>query len=256
MLGNDFLPNVPAIEIAHDGVGILYKYYVECRKSSGFLCNDDIQLNPTSIVELFRIMAEVEPALLVKKWKKSKSQWPDTVLNDAVRNDSGGGIDMESYKKAYYERNFGEGIDIDRVCEEYVRGCSFVLQYYAVEIPTFDWYYPYHYAPLFCDLYEWCKKQETLDFKFKFKKALSLTEALVSVLPPSSFHLLPEPLQTQMRAQALIDEDFPDDFKIDLEGKIMDYEGVCLLPMIPYDKVKALCKKYKKKDPEGKLIVI
>ena len=259
MLGNDFLPNVPAVDIAYEGISALYKYYVDIRKDQGFLCNEDKQLHQPAVVSLFKVLGEAEPALLLKKWIKSKSQWPDTVLRDSIvvgdtpQNQT---IDLQRYKQGYYSRNFPEGTTVESICEEYVKGMSFVMQYYAVGIPTFDWFYPYHYAPLFSDLYTWCSNQPNLEFKFKFKKALSLTEALVSVLPPSSFHLLPEKMRDHMITLALIDPDFPKDFKVDLEGKIMDYEGVCLLPMITYDKVKQLCKKFKCKDTEGRLFVI
>lgn len=251
MLGNDFLPNVNAIDIAYDGIDILYTYYNECKSKHGYLLNQEYQLNQKSLCELFKILSEAEPGLLLKKKKSSRAKYPDTLLNT---NCSGDVIDFKTYREMYYKRNFGE-VEIEKICEEYIKGLHFVMQYYAIEIPTYDWYYPYHYAPLFYDLYEYTKNNDC-QFTWKFKKPLSLTEALVSVLPPESFYLLPPQVGTFMINQALIDDDFPTEFTVDYEGKINDYEGVCLLPMITYEKVKGLCRKFKCKDEEGRLTVI
>jgi 5'-3' exoribonuclease 1 len=137
-----------------------------------------------------------------------------------------------------------------------MRGMSFVMKYYTKGIPTYDYSFEFHYAPLFNDLNNWVHSVDHLDFQFKFQKPLTLVESLVSVLPPSAFYLLPEPVQTFMKERAEIDGDWSENFEIDLEGKQQDYEAVLLLPTVPYDKVKRLLKPFKLKDPEGGLVVI
>jgi hypothetical protein len=41
---------------------------------------------------------------------------------------------------------------------------------------------------------------------------------------------------------------------VDLEGKMQEYEGVILLPMIEYDTIKHLLKSFSYPDPQGTIL--
>ena len=62
---------------------------------------------------------------------------------------------------------------------------------------------------------------------------------LLCVLPKESKHLLPEPLQGIMNHP----ECYPDDFKVDMDGKHNAWEGVVILPPMDFNAVE---KEYKK----------
>jgi 5'-3' exonuclease len=255
MLGNDFLPNVPSIEIAHEGIDTLLHVYSKIVGSNGYLVGPDNRFNLRGIRALFKEMGSLEPEMLLKKYLKNKAKWPDTVLQSNISREAGfPQINFANYSEAYYARNFSASRE--EICEEYMRGMSFVMKYYTKGIPTYDYSFEFHYAPLFNDLNNWVHSVDHLDFQFKFQKPLTLVESLVSVLPPSAFYLLPEPVQTFMKERAEIDGDWSENFEIDLEGKQQDYEAVLLLPTVPYDKVKRLLKGFKLKDHEGHLVVI
>ncbi len=263
MLGNDFLPNVPAIDVAYDGIDELILTYNQIVSQHGYLLTDDLQFNMTSLTELFSIMSSQEPAILLKKYDgiKNRAKWPDKLLDSCIKE---GKIDFEKYRIDYYNRNFGEFINesnmdevIETVCYEYLKGMNFVISYYSKEIPTFDWFYPYHYAPLFVDLYSYVQKYTKLFFKFNFKPALHLTESLVSVLHPKSFNLLPTQVKDHVIAKTAIDMyNYPETFDVDLEGKINDYEGVVLVPMVPYEKIRLLLRKFKLENPPALITII
>jgi 5'-3' exonuclease len=257
MLGNDFLPNVPSVEIAHEGIVTLLHVYSKIVGANGYLIGPDNRFNLRAVRALFKEMAALEPEMLLKKYLKNKAKWPDTVLQSSISRDAGfPQISFPNYCEAYYARNFSRETTREAICEEYMRGMSFVIKYYLKSIPTYDWFYPFHYAPLFSDLINWVDSVGDLDFDFKYQKPLTLVESLVSVLPPSCFYLLPEPVQSFMKERAEVDPDWSNNFNIDLEGKQQDYEAVLLLPMVPYDKVKRLLKGFKSKDPQGHLVVI
>jgi len=269
IIGNDFLPNTPSVDVAYEGIEILFKIYARVVMMKGYLVKEDLQLSTEALKYMFLLLSENEPALLVWKYQHSRAKWPDTVLQNNINRDQGHPrLDFQQYRRDYYQRNFISHLSeneikevdleslVESVCKAYLAGFVFVIKYYVTGIPTYDWYYQYHYAPLFYDLYQYCLNGKTTEFEFKFRPALSLTESLASVLPPSSFDLLPTKVAEYMKTRAIIEPEFPTTFEVDLEGKIQDYEAVLLLPMIDYDKVKRMLRQFKTKDKEGKLIVI
>ena len=148
----------------------------------------------------------------------------------------------------------------DSACAEYLRGLSFVTQYYLSSIPSFDWYYPYFYPPLNTDVYEYLCKAE-INQVFKFKKPLTTVESLISVLPKQKYHkFLPidskdiDKIIERIEGMAA----FPklEDVKYDKEGATEDHRMASLLPKISYDEVKKLTKGIKYTCPEGEIIKI
>ena len=266
MLGNDFLPHVSCIDILSDGIDVLLQTYVMSvlKENHGPLVYSSgklaYQFNMKSLLSLLDRLQDDEPGLLVQKSNKLRPPIPDTVLEQSM-NDDKCSMDFMSYRSAYYIRNFGSDSDetIQEVCNEYLKGLIFVIQYYAKAIPTFEWFYPFHYSPLFYDLYMFVEKLVSegrqLEYIFEFKPPLTQIEALASVLHPNSFDSIPHPqVREYMKTRALIDSSFPETFEVDLEGKMQEYEGIILLPMIPYETIRTILKKYKLRDPNDQIV--
>lgn len=249
-IGNDFLPHIPSIEINNNGINLLYKCYNETCSKHGFLIEErlsEIHINKTSFTGLVKELAKYEIKLLIDKYNL-KVTYPDKLLSShMLRTDEGANLDFPNYRKSYYISKFklsnGELDDdvlerqIKTICEEYIIGLTFVLKYYFREIPTYDWQYPYHYAPLLFDL---AKYSDDFDFNisFTFKRPLNVYESLFSVLPVQSFSLLPSEVVDRLPDKIKLDPRFSVDFEIDLDGKMYDYEGVFLLDFLSYERVK------------------
>lgn len=84
----------------------------------------------------------------------------------------------------YYEEKFNIkreelGEFLPKIWKAYLEGINWIYSYYYTGVPSWDWYYPYFYAPLAVDLV-WAGINE---FNFELGKASTPAEQLMSVLP-------------------------------------------------------------------------
>jgi len=139
----------------------------------------------------------------------------------------------EGYADRYYEQKFKvDAKDVEfrhKVAQAYVEGLCWVLEYYSQGCPSWEWYYPYHYAPFAADFVDMGKMK--IDFQ---KGRISRPfEQLMSVLPAASRASIPEVYhELMLREDSEIIDFYPEEFEIDLNGKKMAWQGVALLPFI------------------------
>jgi 5'-3' exoribonuclease 2 len=139
----------------------------------------------------------------------------------------------EGYADRYYEQKFhADPRDIEfrhKVGKAYVEGLAWVLLYYFQGCPSWDWYYPHHYAPFAADFVNLASMKITFEKGRIFKPF----EQLMGVLPAASRHAIPEifhPLMTDEDSEII--DFYPEEFPIDLNGKKFAWQGVALLPWI------------------------
>ena len=284
MIGNDFLPNIPSLEISNKGIETLYHAYTTTYIENGYLLKDTqestrnhkIYISKKAFIGLMKELASLEIKMIMDKWEKGYAKYPDKVLNRHIIRNKEIVLDFKEYRKDYYKTkfhlddlnpaNFEHEISI--IARDYMVGMIFILRYYFKGIPTFDWCYQYHYAPFFSDIYNMANElalEDTNDFfdiKFNPVRPLSIYESLIGIFPPSSFNLIPNNISEKITEKIVLDSDFIEDFEIDLDGKQQDYEGICLLPFVTYDKIKKIFKnveltqEQKEKNEIGKVYVI
>jgi 5'-3' exonuclease len=279
-VGNDFLPSLYALGIDNKGIPALEKAYVKVVMRHSYLVNEVNGIQQLTFASLMTELAASEPALVLYKYLRG-SKYADNLLASCIvhkpvvtkkeLDDEVVGTEGQTYQTVdwslfvmkYYTSKFPECAwvscedavqwyhqpdnqrFIHEICAAYIHGLNFVLTYYVVSIPTFAWYYPYHYAPLLCDLAtyathatkrEWNKLQE-----WTYKPALTLNQALLGIIPPSSRDVVPAPVQTVL-AKNEQHPLFVEEFVMDLEGKQQDYEASVLLPNVDYNTLKRMCK--------------
>ncbi|QLQ82024.1 hypothetical protein HG537_0G02780 [Torulaspora globosa] len=138
------------------------------------------------------------------------------------------------YKERYYIAKFNiteqeiEPLRKDLV-KHYIEGVSWVLAYYYQGCASWDWFYPYHYAPFAADFFG------IADIKIDFEEGEPILpyEQLMSVLPAASGHTLPpifRPLMSDPDSDII--DFYPTEFPIDMNGKKMSWQGIALLPFI------------------------
>jgi 5'-3' exoribonuclease 2 len=101
----------------------------------------------------------------------------------------------------------------------YQQGCS-----------SWKWYFPYHYAPFASDF---VGISEVLNEFDKDTKPFAPLEQLMSVFPAASRSHVPPPwAELMIDPECAIIDFYPEDFKIDLNGKKYAWQGVALLPFV------------------------
>ncbi|KAH8407373.1 hypothetical protein KR009_000054, partial [Drosophila setifemur] len=148
--------------------------------------------------------------------------------NDEVR------LWEDGFKDRYYESKFdvasGNLQFRYAVALQYVRGLCWVLKYYYQGCASWNWYFPYHYAPFASDFVN----IQGLSTMFeRGTKPFNPLEQLMGVFPAASSSHVPEPWALLMsNPESPIIDFYPEDFKIDLNGKKFAWQGVALLPFV------------------------
>uniref|UniRef100_A0A1Y1MVA7 5'-3' exoribonuclease n=1 Tax=Photinus pyralis TaxID=7054 RepID=A0A1Y1MVA7_PHOPY len=154
----------------------------------------------------------------------------------------------DGFKDRYYESKFDVGPDDlefrYNVALQYVKGLCWVLRYYYQGCASWKWYFPYHYAPFSSDFIN----ISGLSTQFELgTEPFKPFEQLMSVFPAASRQHVPSPWAELMTdPNSIIIDFYPEDFKIDLNGKKFAWMGVALLPFIDEDRLlRAVAPKYK-----------
>ena len=239
MVGNDFLPQIPGLEIFNGGIEILLDIYKKTCRPFG-LIDTSFNIRVNTLLRYFKELAVLELQALKDKYKIRRKYHLDPLMEEhfsysQCREYDGETVidcNFEAYKRDYYSKKFDGDVDINTVCKEYIKGLQWVIHYYCIEIPSWTWHYPYLYAPFLDDL------SECTEYKYSsYTPTLPYDpfQQLLAVLPPYSKKLLPEPLQNLLTSDlSPLAEYYPTDFDVDLSGKRAEWEGIVQIPVMDF----------------------
>ncbi|XP_026830546.1 5'-3' exoribonuclease 2 homolog isoform X2 [Ooceraea biroi] len=171
----------------------------------------------------------------------AKDESDDEQSHDEVR------LWEDGFKDRYYESKFNVSTDDlvfrNNVALQYVRGLCWVLRYYYQGCASWRWYFPYHYAPFASDFIN------IGGLSTEFEKGtvpFRPLEQLMGVFPAASKKHVPAPwAELMIDPTSSIIDFYPEDFKIDLNGKKFAWQGVALLPFVDEKRLfKALAPHY------------
>ena len=130
----------------------------------------------------------------------------------------------EGKMKYYREKmDINSSKELFEACKSYLTGMKWVYLYYFYGLPSWTWYYPYHFAPFMCDL----ACVSGFEVEFALNKPLLSMEQLLAVLPPRSRKLLPECLRGIFTEYP---EMYPEDFKVDPFYTCLEWQAIPILP--------------------------
>ncbi|XP_016944288.2 5'-3' exoribonuclease 2 homolog [Drosophila suzukii] len=174
-----------------------------------------------------------EEAAALRNRKRTSDQ-ADLDDEDEEENNDEVRLWEDGFKDRYYESKFDVAPGNQQfryaVALQYVRGLCWVLKYYYQGCASWNWYFPYHYAPFASDF---VNIQGLSTIFEKGTKPFNPLEQLMGVFPAASSSHVPEPwAQLMSNPESPIIDFYPEDFKIDLNGKKFAWQGVALLPFV------------------------
>ncbi|SCN60086.1 exonuclease, putative [Plasmodium chabaudi chabaudi] len=229
LVGNDFLPHIPNIDINEGSMNeILNSYIFYIYKYSNYITYKD-----KVHIERLKIILKILSGQEFQYFKKRG-------VNENIPEFT----DEQKYKSYYYFHKFGvsDPKQIQQIVKKYIEGLFWNLHYYHFGCASWHWEYPYHYAPLCSDLLSF----EKSDFFFEKGKPYSAYTHLISVLPQKDKNLLPDAYKN-VYAEDEVKSFFPDNVKIDPNGKKETWEYIVHLPFINCNMINKIVNEKSKK---------
>ncbi|KAL5568086.1 hypothetical protein UlMin_024661 [Ulmus minor] len=263
-VGNDFLPHVPSLEISEGAIDLLVTIYKEeFGRMGGYLTNS-FEVNLERVELFLQAVGSHEGAILRKRVQIKKERDmrdrrnnkfrklpagqdpinPSAMATQAPTNTASNGTNAEvdkiklgedGWKERYYDVKFEAETEID--CErilrdvvlKYTEGICWVMRYYYEGVCSWQWFYPYHYAPFASDFVG----INQLKIHFTLGAPFKPFDQLMAVLPAASAHALPSFYRKLMiDTSSPLLSFYPTDFELDMNGKRFSWQATCKLPFI------------------------
>lgn len=249
LLGNDFLPKLINLDINENSVETLINIYtklISIRKHN-LVINNKIQFN--FLQQILNNLYNTEDIVLQKLQKKINNRkiyrnknYENYVERDIdmlkyypiLNNNKQFDLGEKKWRDKYYEyyfniKNILKNYDyIEQICDTYIEGMQWNLEYYINDCCSWTWYYPYRVSPCLREICQYLNdrvysKKNLITFPYTPLQQLFL------VLPRYSKELLP------IEYQSLIDdidiiEFYPYDFKLDTFNHYWFHECNPIIP--------------------------
>ena len=207
LLGNDFLPHFPSLNIRTTGIDTLLTVYRDIigKYSNKSFINQNMQIQWRYVLLFFNALAKEEHTRLLmeygtrekfgkRKWTTENEQTRDNVVRNIpviYRSEELYISPQNNYwEMRYYNTMFPSDYNVKDICINYLEGLEWVFKYYTDDCPDWRWKYNYHYPPLIKDI---CKYIPNKFFTFidNHRKPFSSSVQLAYVLPKRTHYLLP-----------------------------------------------------------------
>jgi 5'-3' exonuclease len=217
LLGNDFLPHFPALNIRTGGIDKLLNAYRETIKETEILTNGNM-INWKNLYKLIKFLANLEEDYIINETNlRNKRDRYNNILKtpeDKIKYFDSLPLynrEIEQYinplnngwKQRYYRSLFkidGTNIDNDikKICINYLEGLEWTIKYYTNECPDWRWSYNYHYPPLLSDLIKYIPVFSAELVPYKVPNPIKEKVQLCYVLPEPYLHLVSKEIYSKL----------------------------------------------------------
>jgi 5'-3' exonuclease len=195
LLGNDFLPHFPTINIRTNGIRILMERMKEYNTS---LINEHRELDISKFIEFihpfskkehYMLQNEIEIRERMSRKHTTDEPYKKIEMTPLFERETEYWIDpkKEYWQERYYEALFPPDVKINHAVHQYIKGLVWCWKYYTSGMkgisPIKNWYYPYDYPPLIQDIIRYSPKFHIVPDKVPIPLSHSLQ--LCYVIPPN-----------------------------------------------------------------------
>jgi len=164
LLGNDFLPHFPTLNIRTKGIPIIIDRIKETQRP--IIQHNEIQhsvflnfITPFAENEHTMLQSELEiRQRMERKFQTIDEPYKRFEMSPLFERETEMWIDPKKHgwRERYYECLFQPDVNIEKVVHSYLTGLHWCWNYYTQGLkgihPIRDWYYPYDYPPLWGDI--------------------------------------------------------------------------------------------------------
>jgi 5'-3' exonuclease len=251
LLGNDFLPHFPALNIRLNGFTILLELYKKLFKTNEFLIVSN-SINWNNFKKYIKNIAEHEETFIKEIYnvreKQSKRFYPETTSEEIEfkyscipsweRNvENFINPFEEDWQHRYYyslcaidSRKNDYSKNLESLCTNYLETLQWVYYYYSSPCKNWTLYFKYNYPPLLCDLYAYIPYFNSEFTMSENYNILNDKLLLCYVLPVNSLNLLPDKIHKYLLKE--YKEHYQTDYEISYAFCKYFYEGHIHFPKI------------------------
>ena len=265
LLGNDFLPHFPALNIRTGGVSKLldnfkiinYINLIDIENNKIIWENFKIYINQLALNEKAYIQEELK-----LRNKYQKMYYPSTTFEElqikinaipTYERDLEKDIDpfKPEWEKRYYSCLFNIPLHkinaefIKEVCLNYLYGLEWTYKYYNGVCPDWRWKYNYYYPPLLCDLVKYIPDNNYEFIQIPIVNPIDELTQLCYVLPKETLPMVPNNIGNLLLKDQS-DWYAKDDDSVNFIWAFCKYfwESHVILPEIPIDLLEFKVKQY------------
>ena len=268
LLGNDFLPHFPSLNIRTMGIEVIMDTYKKLigNHSQKMLVSRNKKIEWKWVNQFLSELAKDEKKRLLeeykirdkmssRKWNTKNMEGRDFMVQSVpiiYRFKEDYIMPQQPYwENRYYESLFGKECgykDIKDVCENYLSGLEWVFKYYTQNCPDWKWSYNYDYPPLFKDLCQHLPTSKDVRFIDETNTTVPFSPyvQLAYVLPHQNHNLLPPYIEEYLMKEA--SDFYVNQSELQYEWAFCRYfwESHVLLPSIPVETLHLWQQKWQK----------